>query len=115
MPRPMRQRRITGQPEATVFKPAGVMARQLTWTRLGLDEFEALRLIDGEGLDQETVAGRMGVSRPTVTRILGAARTKIAKALVQGQAILIEGGMVLQVPEPPCGRGRPKFPEDETL
>ena len=125
MPRPMRHRRIAGQPVATVFKPAGIPARQLDWIRLGLDEFEALRLVDWEGLDQETVAERMGVSRPTVTRILGAARTKIAKALTHGQAILIEGGPVLQVPGPPCGRGRGRrrgsgrgrrgFPENEAL
>lgn len=103
MSRPPRQRVVVGRPVAAVYKPAGIPARQLQWTTLLLDEFEAIRLIDGEGLDQETVAGRMGVSRPTVTRILGSARSKIAQVLTHGQALAIEGGPVIG---PPAGRGR---------
>ena len=98
MPRPPRQRVISGIPSVTVYKPAGVPARELQWINLTLDEFEAIRLIDGEGLDQEMVAERMEVSRPTVTRILGSARLKIAQVLVHGQALVIEGGPVVQAP-----------------
>ena len=98
MPRPPRQRVISGIPSVTVYKPAGVPARELQWINLTLDEFEAIRLIDGEGLDQEMVAERMEVSRPTVTRILGSARSKIAHVLVHGQALVIEGGPVVQAP-----------------
>ena len=94
MPRPPRQRIVAGTPPVTVFKPAGVRARELEWTNLTLDEFEAIRLVDGDGLDQEQVAEQMGVSRPTVTRILASARAKIAHVLVTGQALLIEGGPV---------------------
>ena len=101
MPRPPRQRIVAGQPAATVYKPAGVPARDLQWIQLTLDEFEAIRLIDGAGLDQDSAADRMGVSRPTVTRILASARSKIARVLVDGQALLIEGGPVVQSP----GRG----------
>jgi len=104
MPRPPRQRRVACDPEITVYKPAGVPTRLLQWTNLTLDEFEAIRLIDGEGLDQETVAGRMGVSRPTVTRILGSARRKIAGVLINGQALVIEGGPVIQGPPNVCPR-----------
>jgi len=96
MPRPPKHRVVTGRPAATVYKPAGVRAGELQWTNLTLDEFEAIRLVDGEGLDQETVGKRMGVSRPTVTRILASARSKIARVLVSGQALLIEGGPVVQ-------------------
>ena len=96
MPRPHRQRVVSVEPAVTVYKPAGVPARDLEWMTLGLDEFEAIRLIDGEGLDQDTVAERMEVSRPTVTRILGSARAKIARAIVGGQALLIEGGPVVR-------------------
>ena len=103
MPRPPRQRIVCGRPIATVYKPAGIPARLLQWTQLTLDEFEAIRLIDGEGLDQETVASQMGVSRPTVTRILASARSKIAHVLVHGQALVIEGGPIIQAP---VGRGR---------
>jgi predicted DNA-binding protein (UPF0251 family)/predicted Fe-Mo cluster-binding NifX family protein len=95
MSRPRKHRVVTCQPTATVYKPAGVRARDLEWTNLTLDEFEAVRLVDGEGLNQEAVGERMGVSRPTVTRILAAARLKIARVLVNGQALLIEGGPVV--------------------
>ena len=103
MARPRRQRIVCGHPIATVYKPAGIPARLLQWTQLTLDEFEAIRLIDGEGLDQETVASQMGVSRPTVTRILASARSKIAHVLVHGQALVIEGGPIVQAP---AGHGR---------
>ena len=111
MARPLRQRRISGSPVATVYKPAGVPARELDWVGLTLDEFEAIRLVDDEGLDQDAAAERMGVSRPTVTRILGSARRKIAQVLVRGQALVIEGGVVVDVSgggrgHGGCGRGR---------
>jgi len=98
MTRPAKQRIIAGPPPATVYKPVGVPAGRLQWVRLALDEFEAIRLIDGEGLDQETAAARMGVSRPTVTRILASGRSKIARMLSGGQAIVIEGGPIVQAP-----------------
>ena len=72
---------------------------------LSLDEFEAIRLVDGLGMDQDQAAAEMQVSRPTVTRVLGAARRKIARTLMDGQALLIEGGPVTMMPGGP-GRGR---------
>ena len=96
---------VAGQPVATVYKPAGIPARQLQWMRLTLDEFEAIRLVDGQGLDQETAATHMGVSRPTVTRILASARAKIAQTFIHGQALVIEGGSVVQVPMAPIPGG----------
>lgn len=94
MPRPFKNRFIAGQPGSVVYKPAGVPARTLEWLSLGLDEFETIRLLDYEGLDQEKVAELMGISRPTVTRIYARARQKIAEALTEGKAISIEGGPV---------------------
>ena len=74
---------------------------------LGLDETEALRLADLEGLSHEQVGERMEVSRPTVGRILESARRKVAEALVHGKALRISGG-VTQYPlvEAPAKRGR---------
>jgi len=106
MSRPPKQRIIAGRPGVTVYKPAGVPARQLQWTTLGLDEFEAIRLVDGEGLDQEAVAARMGVSRPTVTRILASGRSKVARVLVDGQALAIQGGPVVGAASGGMGFGR---------
>jgi predicted DNA-binding protein (UPF0251 family) len=95
-----------GQPVATVFKPAGIPAREMAWTQLTLDEFEAIRLVDGEGADQEAAAASMNVSRPTLTRVLASAREKIARVLVAGGALLIQGGPVVQGPGRGPGRGR---------
>ena len=61
MARPPRPRIVTGRPIATVYRPASVPARDLAWVNLTLDEFEAIRLIDAEGLDQEAVAAQMGL------------------------------------------------------
>ena len=106
MARPPKRRTVSGQPPVTVYKPAGVPARELQWTTLRLDEFEAIRLVDGEGLDQQAAAMQMGVSRPTVTRIIASGRAKIARVLAAGQALVIEGGPVVQAPAaPPMGPG----------
>jgi predicted DNA-binding protein (UPF0251 family) len=92
MPRPFKTRCIARLPGVTVFKPAGVPARELTPVEVHLDELEAIRLVDGEGLDQAQAAERMNVSRPTVCRILKRVRKKIAHALVEGEALFIEQG-----------------------
>ena len=55
---------------------------------LHLDELEALRLCDFEGLTQEEAGERMGVSRGTVQRIITSARKKTAQALSEGQALV---------------------------
>lgn len=59
---------------------------------LQLEELEAVRLKDHKGWEQATCAGVMGLSRPTYQRILQSARYKIAMALVEGRAIIIQGG-----------------------
>lgn len=94
MPRPKCTREIEEPPEATWFKPTGIPMKDLEEVVLTLDEIEAIRLADAEGLYQEQVAEQMKVSRPTVGRILASARQKIAEALVQGKAIRMEGGAI---------------------
>ncbi|HWR42384.1 DUF134 domain-containing protein [Sporomusa sp.] len=59
---------------------------------LQIEELEAIRLKDQKGWEQATCASVMGLSRPTFQRILQAARNKVAIALVEGRAIIIEGG-----------------------
>ncbi len=57
---------------------------------LDLDEFEALRLADLEGLYHKEAAARMNVSRPTFSRIISRARQKVADAIINGKALVIE-------------------------
>jgi predicted DNA-binding protein (UPF0251 family) len=63
---------------------------RLEEVNLGLDELEAIRLADLEGLYQEEAAVRMNVSRATFGRIIGEARHKVADAVVNGKALTIE-------------------------
>lgn len=64
--------------------------RGLEEVELQRDELEALRLHDVEGKDQRGAAEEMGISQPTLGRILNSAYKKIAQALVKGKAIKIE-------------------------
>jgi predicted DNA-binding protein (UPF0251 family) len=79
-------------PGVTYFKPAGIPLRALEEVRLTVEEAEAIRLKDLEGLEQEAGAEKMNISRPTFQRVLASARHKIADALLNGKAIRIEGG-----------------------
>ncbi len=95
MPRPRVPRCVEEEPPAKAFKPAGIPAIALERVILELDEFEALRLADLEGLYQEDAAQLMGVSRQTFGRILESARHKVAEALVEGKMLIMKGGSAM--------------------
>ena len=92
MPRPRKRRFVQVPPLVDGFQPN----RFPPWGRqevvLPVEGLEAIRLNDFEGLDQETAANRMRVSRQTFGRILGEARRIVAEALVMGKVLRIEGG-----------------------
>lgn len=88
--RPMKPRNICGSPNAYYFKPRGIPLTELEEITLSLDEFEALRLKDVNGLQQQEAAEQMNVSRPTFQRILTNARKKVSEALVYSKALRIE-------------------------
>ena len=75
-----------------VFKPKSIPMSQLASINIGLDELEALRLVDFEHMKQADAADKMGISPATIQRIVETAREKIVKALIEGHAIIIEGG-----------------------
>jgi uncharacterized protein len=104
VPRPYCRRRIGGQPAASIFKPIGVPMRLLEEVVMTLDEFEAIRLADLDGLYQESAAAQMEVSRPTFSRITASAHRKLADAIVHGKALRIEGGPVLVAGHRCCRR-----------
>lgn len=83
------RRRICFDPEVTFYKPQGVPLRDLKVVELELDEVEALRLKNVEGLNQDEGARRMKVSQSTFQRILKVASEKMVKAIVGGMAIKI--------------------------
>lgn len=96
--RPHKTRHIDSPPPWERYLPDG--GTQVAELTLGLDMYEALRLVDAEGLPQEAAAARMGVSAPTLCRLLGEARRRVATALRDGWALRCEGGNVQMRP---CG------------
>ena len=67
--------------------------RELEEVILSVEEFEAVRLKDLEGLEQEECAKKMKISQPTFHRLVLSARKKIAEAIIKGKAIQIQGGI----------------------
>ncbi len=74
MPRPIRCRKIERLPVFRSFSPDDAEAGESV--RMSVDEFEAFRLLDDEGLTQEECAARMNIARTTVTAIYNSARKK---------------------------------------
>ena len=90
--RPKKPRWIKCNPGERCFRPQRTPGKKLEGATLALDEFEAIRLADLEGLTQVEVAKRMKVHRSTVSRIITSAHKKIADAFVNIKAVKIEGG-----------------------
>lgn len=103
MPRKKRCRFVCGPPLVARFFPESKAADTEEVT-LPLDAYEAIRLVDYEGMDQETAAMAMHVSRQTLGRILEEGRRLVAKALVEGLVLKIHGGMYEFCPLETCQR-----------
>jgi len=97
VPRPKRWRWISFRPGVTYYKPRGVPLRYLREVKLSVDELEAIRSADYQGVDQIKAARKMKVSQSTFQRILTSARKKVSEGLVEGKAIRIEGGRVKMI------------------
>jgi len=93
-------------PQSNYYKPRGIPLSILQQITLTVDELEAVRLADLEGLYQEDAAKKMNVSRQTFGRILESAHRKIADALTNGKALLIEGGPI-EITAPASDAGPP--------
>lgn len=89
-------RRVGIIPEYRGFTPDGLASGDAI--DMTVDELEVLRLCDLEGLNQEAVAQHMGIARATVAAICSRAHRKVANALVNGRAIVIEGGNIAYSP-----------------
>lgn len=90
--RPTKTRWIKRRPRERCFRPLCKPLSKAGSISLNLDEFEAVRLADFEGLKQEKAAEKMRISRPTFSRVISSAHRKIGDALVNIKAIRIEGG-----------------------
>ncbi len=90
MSRPKKCRFVKCEPNAHYFKPRGIPLFKLVEVTIRLDELEAMRLADDEGLYHEDAAVKMKISRATFGRILEEARQKVADAIINGKALRIE-------------------------
>lgn len=91
MPRPRKWRKVCCLPNHSRFGPLGgcVSGEPIQMT---VDEYETIRLIDLEGMNQEACANQMNIARTTVQGIYLEARRKLALALVEGRVLCIAGG-----------------------
>ena len=92
MPRPLKIRRICSLPQNKTFAPKGTTGEATKIITMTLDEYEAIRLIDLEGMSQEGCAESMDVARTTAQAIYNSARVKLAECLINGHELRIEGG-----------------------
>ncbi len=92
LPRPRKPRRIGFFPTATYFKPGGGQVPEPGEIIINVDEWEALRLKDYLGLDQQVSAEHMKLAQSTFQRILNSARIKLATAIIEGKPVRITYG-----------------------
>lgn len=92
MARPRKWRRVCALPEINKFGPLNILKGTNELIVMTVEEYETIRLMNLQGLNQEQCAEAMGVARSTVQRIYDDARKKIADSLVNGKILKIEGG-----------------------
>jgi predicted DNA-binding protein (UPF0251 family) len=92
MARPQKSRKVLSPPKMKGFKPYGMPLCKDEPVLMKFEEYESLKLVNYDGLQQDQAAQQMNVSRPTFTRIYNRALKLIANSFVEGKAIEIQGG-----------------------
>lgn len=95
-PRKIVLRKISSPPKIKGFKPYGgaETTDSVEKVMLQIEEYEAIKMCDYDQFTHCEASQMMGISRPTFTRIYSIARQKMAKAMVEGHQICIEGGKI---------------------
>ncbi|RVU54484.1 NifB/NifX family molybdenum-iron cluster-binding protein [Anaerosphaera multitolerans] len=93
MARQIQNKIIRSQPSLNSWSPSDEY-KDLPNSKLilHLEEWECLRLVDYMSLSQQEAAASMEISRQSVQYLLQSARKKVARALVEGIPLLIDGG-----------------------
>ena len=92
MSRPRIPKRICDVPGVDTITPTGRMGQSSEIVTMNVEEYEVIRLIDYEELNQEQCAQVMGVARSTVQRLYNNARKKIADSIINLKVLKISGG-----------------------
>lgn len=62
---------------------------EIATVNIDLDQFEAMRLCDLEGMDQTRAGQAMGISRGTVQRLLYHGRKQLLEAILNNQGLTV--------------------------
>jgi len=89
--RPRKKKVVQKEPRIEHFSPRGRPGRPEE-TIVTIEEYEAIRLADYEGMAQKKAAELMQISQQSFSRIVRGARKKISDAIVNAKIIRIEGG-----------------------
>lgn len=92
MARPRKWRRVCTLPKVNAYGPIDLTISENGLIIMTVEEYESIRLMDLEGLNQEQCAEVMGIARSTIQRIYDDARKKSADSIVNGKRLKIEGG-----------------------
>ncbi|HSN95422.1 MAG TPA: NifB/NifX family molybdenum-iron cluster-binding protein [Anaerolineaceae bacterium] len=93
MPRPIRLKTIRDWPQALAFTASDEQnPEDKPSITLNLEEWECLRLVDYQGMDQDEAAKSLDVSRQLLQMLLRSARQKVARALVEVLPLYIRDG-----------------------
>ena len=92
MSRPRIPKRICDVPQVDTLTPSGRTGPSSEIVNMSVEEYEVVRLIDYEGMNQEQCAQVMGVARSTVQRLYNNARKKIADSIINVKVLKISGG-----------------------
>lgn len=92
MPRPSKWRNVCCLPKKNTFGPLDNDNCPKDIIIMTVDEYEAVRLIDYEGYNQEECSKYMNIARTTAQAIYNRAKKKIAISFVEGKILRIEGG-----------------------
>ena len=86
--RPLKEIQIDDFPKVTEMIPEPKQSEEIIHLTVG--EYEALRLVDRKGLNQEEAGQAMNVSRGTIWRLLDSGRSKLISVIVEGKKLVIE-------------------------
>ncbi|MBU1895083.1 MAG: DUF134 domain-containing protein [Candidatus Omnitrophota bacterium] len=89
--RPQKKKIIHEQPRIDRFSPKG-RPEFPDEIELSIEEYESIRLADFVRLQQKQSAEMMGISQQSFSRIIRAARCKMADAIVNAKIMHIKGG-----------------------
>lgn len=92
MPRPNKVKYLAAAPRPVIYMPSGWSRHNVPTAEISVEDFEAFRLVDGEGCNLEDAARRMHCSRSTAGRMLARARRILAQALAEKAPLCIDAG-----------------------